>query len=62
VVGFDGVDTSYFYPKITTARQDIKKIAQTLFEAVTRTEGKPVHEIVDVSVIIGESCKKIVLG
>lgn len=59
VVGFDGVDPSYFYPKITTIRQDIKKIAQTLFDAITKKDSEPIHEIIDVSIVIGESCKKI---
>lgn len=59
VVGFDGVDSSYFYPKITTVRQNMKKIAQTLFDAVTKKNIEPIHEVIDISIIIGESCKKI---
>lgn len=59
VVGFDGVDSMYFYPKITTIKQDIRKIANTLFEIVTTPSKKPVHQKIDVSIVIGESCKKI---
>ncbi|QUI22564.1 LacI family DNA-binding transcriptional regulator [Vallitalea pronyensis] len=59
VVGFDGIASTYFYPKITTIEQDIKKIAKTLFKSITTKSSTPIHEIIDVSIIIGESCKKI---
>lgn len=61
VVGFDGVDLSYFYPKITTIKQDIKQIAQALFDAATKPNNAPIHKTVDISIVIGESCKKIAL-
>lgn len=59
VVGFDGIVSPYFYPRITTVKQDIKKIAKSLFEAITLKPSNPVHDIIDVSIVIGESCKKI---
>lgn len=59
VVGFDGIDTGYFFPKITTIRQDIRSIAQALFEAVTQKELPIVHREISTTMIIGESCKKI---
>lgn len=59
VVGFDGIDSTYFYPRITTIKQDIDEIAKTLFKAATIKSSTPIHNIIDVSIIIGESCKKI---
>ncbi|GKX29809.1 DNA-binding transcriptional regulator CytR [Vallitalea longa] len=61
VVGFDGIVSSYFYPRITTIEQNIKKLAKALFKAITSKSTAPVHEIIDVSIVIGESCKKIEL-
>jgi len=62
VAGFDGVDHQYFYPKITTIKQDIRKIAETLFKAVSvTTQESLLHEIIDIEFIIGESCKMIEL-
>jgi len=59
VVGFDGVDSIYFYPKITTIKQDINKIAKTLFDIVTVPNKTPIHQTIDISIVIGESCTKI---
>ncbi len=59
VVGFDGIVSPYFYPRITTIEQNIKKIAKSLFKAITSKTHTPVHDIIDVSIVIGESCKKI---
>lgn len=61
VAGFDGIDSTYFYPKITTIRQDINQIAQCLFGSVTSKSTTHTQKIVDVSMIVGESCKKIEL-
>ncbi|MEG0979459.1 MAG: LacI family DNA-binding transcriptional regulator [Oscillospiraceae bacterium] len=61
VVGFDGCNQDYFYPRITTIKQDIKSIAQNLFECVTSETGEARLHIVDVSMIIGESCRRIKL-
>lgn len=59
VVGFDGTVGPYFYPNITTIEQDVKHLAQSLFDIITSKSTTPVNEIVDVSIIMGESCKKI---
>ncbi|WP_458788385.1 substrate-binding domain-containing protein, partial [Vallitalea sediminicola] len=59
VVGFDGIVSSYFYPRITTIEQNIKKIAKSLFKIITSKPSNPIHDIIDVSIVIGESCKKI---
>lgn len=61
IVGFDGIDNQYFYPKITTIRQDIRKIAETLFKAVSVTQEPLLHETINTEFIIGESCKMIEL-
>lgn len=59
LVGFDGCNTEYFYPKITTIKQDIDLIAQRLFECVVSPADQPKHYIIDVSLVIGNSCKKL---
>ncbi|HHV30173.1 LacI family DNA-binding transcriptional regulator [Acetivibrio mesophilus] len=59
VVGFDGCNPEYFYPRITTIRQDIDLIAQKLFECIVNSANEPKHYILDVSLEIGDSCKKV---
>jgi DNA-binding LacI/PurR family transcriptional regulator len=60
LVGFDGCNTEYFYPRITTIRQNIDLIAQKLFECVVAPANEPKHYIIDVSMVIGDSCKKLI--
>jgi len=62
IVGFDGVDNSYFYPKITTIQQDIHKLANELFSAVISKNSSTTHKTLDIKMIIGESCKSIPLN
>lgn len=59
VVGFDGSNQEYFYPKITTIKQDVDTIAQKLFDCVTSSSEKAELNVVDVSMVIGDSCKRI---
>ena len=59
LVGFDGCNTEYFYPRITTIRQDIDLIAQKLFDCVVASPSEPKHYTIDVSMVIGDSCKKL---
>lgn len=60
VVGFDGYTPEYFYPRITTVKQDVKKIAKNLFDCVTLPpDAKPKHIMLDVKMIIGDSCHRI---
>jgi DNA-binding LacI/PurR family transcriptional regulator len=59
VVAFDGTISDYFWPKITTIAQNITKIAQLLFDCIFLPEGMPIQHTVDISMIIGDSCKKI---
>ncbi len=60
VVGFDGCSPEYFYPKITTVKQDVKKIAKNLFEAVILpSDSEPRHVTLDVKMEIGDSCHRI---
>lgn len=59
VVGFDGSSQDYFYPKITTIKQDVQTIAQKLFDCVISSDDEAQFHIVDVSMVIGDSCKKV---
>lgn len=59
VVGFDGSSQDYFYPKITTIKQDVKTLAQKLFDCVISSDEEVQFHIVDVSMVIGDSCKKV---
>jgi DNA-binding LacI/PurR family transcriptional regulator len=61
VVGFDGIDNGYFFPKITTIRQNIKAIVDSLFKAILNNNTEPFHKEIKSSLVIGESCKKIEL-
>lgn len=57
VVGFDGYESEYFYPHLTTIKQNISLISKELFNEVISDEVTPHHIITDVSLIIGDSCK-----
>ncbi|HML36248.1 MAG TPA: LacI family DNA-binding transcriptional regulator [Bacillota bacterium] len=59
LVGFDGCNTEYFYPRITTIRQDTDLLAQRLFECVVASPNDPKNHVIDVSLVIGDSCKKL---
>lgn len=61
VAGYDGVDLSYFYPKITTIKQDIHQLAVALFDSVKDKNAPVVHKVVPNIMEIGESCRKISL-
>jgi LacI family transcriptional regulator len=59
VVGFDGIDNNCFFPRITTIRQNIKTMAQSLFDsAIFGSDVKKKTEV-PVEIVIGESYKKI---
>ncbi len=60
VVGFDGVESSIFFPKLTTIRQDVKLISQKLFQHATSNDFQPEQFIADVSFVMGDTCKNIV--
>lgn len=59
IVGFDGVSHEYFYPHITTIKQNIKQIAKELFKSVTQERHQPRHIVLDVEMVIGDSCRRI---
>ncbi len=61
VAGYDGVDLSYFYPKITTIKQDIQQLAAALFDSVKDKNAPVVHKVAPNSMEIGESCRRISL-
>ncbi|MEA5016055.1 MAG: LacI family DNA-binding transcriptional regulator [Candidatus Limiplasma sp.] len=58
VVGFDGCMPGYAYPRLTTIRQDISQLSQALFDALF-SEDAPLDQVIDVSLVIGDSCRKI---
>ena len=60
VTGFDDCYSKYFYPKITTIRQDVDLLAKRLFECAVASKGEIRHFEIDVSMSIGNSCKKLV--
>ena len=61
VVGFDGIDTSYFFPEITTIQQNVRILAERLFDSVINKTKQSSHHVIDIEMIIGESCKRIPL-
>lgn len=61
VVGFDGCAPDYFYPSITTIRQDVPSLARELFACVSGEylQNGPREHVVPVSLVIGDSCSKV---
>ena len=59
IVGFDDADSTYFWPKITTIRQNIPEMAKTLFDLIVNPPELPVQKKIDVSFVRGETCKRI---
>lgn len=59
IVGFDGCNPEYFYPQITTIRQDIRKLAENLFDCIFGENEGPGVRVVDVSLVVGDSCRKL---
>lgn len=59
LVGFDAIKEAYFYPKITSIHQDTKKIAEALFHSIVDNKDPATHHLIDVSISIGTTCKKI---
>ncbi|MCI9389438.1 MAG: LacI family transcriptional regulator [Lachnospiraceae bacterium] len=60
ICGIDGID-SYFYPKITSIRQDIALIAQTVFDFIQDPSqtSLPLTKTLDVSFVLGQTCRKL---
>jgi DNA-binding LacI/PurR family transcriptional regulator len=59
IVGFDGVDSTYFWPKITTIQQNIEQIAKNLFNLIVNPPAKPEQILINTRFIQGETCRKI---
>lgn len=59
VVGFDGCNSDYFYPKLTTIKQDIPKISEALYNSVFSDNTTPREYIIDVSFVMGDTCRKL---
>jgi LacI family transcriptional regulator len=58
IVSFDGVDNlSHMTIPLTTVRQPVEAIAQKAVQLLlSERRGRPVHEVVDVELVIGRSC------
>ena len=58
VVSFDGVDSlSHVTISLTTVRQPVEVIAQKAVQLLLgERHGRPMHEVVDVELVIGKSC------
>ena len=59
VTGFDGCLPEYYYPRITTIRQDYHKLAKRLFHAVFDENPDTLKTTLDVSLLVGDSCRKV---
>lgn len=59
VVGFDGCNTDYFYPKLTTIKQDIPKLSRALYNVIFSDDTTHNDCIIDVSLIMGDTCRKL---
>lgn len=61
ICGYNGVDLDSFYPSLTTIKQDTKTIAETMFHLIVNAaeDPPPKEVIIDVSMHIGETCRKI---
>ncbi|MGI6174554.1 MAG: LacI family DNA-binding transcriptional regulator [Christensenellales bacterium] len=59
--GIDAIENDYFYPKITSIKQNTELFAQKAFELIINSDKiKPPQEIIlDVSIEIGSTCRKI---
>lgn len=60
VCGFDHVLNDLFHPPLTTVKQDIPKIAEKLFSALTNATTEPTQEIVESTFIPGRTCAKAI--
>lgn len=63
VCGVDAIEDHYFYPRITSYKQDTKLLAETMFQILInhKTTQFPPETILDVSISLGQSCYKIPL-
>ncbi len=59
--GVDAIDRVFFSPSITSVKLDIRAMAQAAFDLILHSSKvpAPVSEICDVTLQIGQSCKKI---
>lgn len=59
VCGFDGVDTSAFYPPITSIKQNIPRIVNLIFEIIENKQRNSRKFVLDISMSMGATCHKI---
>ena len=60
ICGIDGVDEQ-FYPKITSIRQNVEKLAQYAFDYIVKAgeNPPPSKKVLDVSLALGQTCRKL---
>lgn len=56
VIGFDGIDSPLFHDSLTTIRQNIPAIAETLFKLCLHPPDKPQRIIIPTEFIPGSTC------
>lgn len=60
VCGFDHVLSDLFYPPLTTIKQNIPQMAQSLFNVITQKQGTLSHVTLDTTFIPGRTCAKAI--
>ncbi|MGI6170005.1 MAG: LacI family DNA-binding transcriptional regulator [Christensenellales bacterium] len=61
VCGFDGFDSESFYPPTTSVRQNTAELAEAIMDFILHAESSPPPQtrLIDVSIEIGNTCRKI---
>ena len=61
VCGTDATEGNYFYPPITSIKQDTKLIAETIFNYLTNKDAPPPPHstIINTTLSLGETCRQI---
>ena len=62
ICGIDGVDMQ-FYPKITSVKQDVEKLARYTFDFIVHANENPppAKRVLNVSLSLGQTCRKLKL-
>ncbi|MGI6154317.1 MAG: hypothetical protein ACOYJB_10920, partial [Christensenellaceae bacterium] len=61
VCGFDGFDVDSFYPPTTSVRQNTAALAAAIMDFILNADKNPPPQttLVDVSIALGNTCRKI---
>lgn len=58
VIGFDGVQSEWFYPQLTSVEQNVERIAEIIMSAFIKKTKLPKQTTVPVRLVIGDTCKR----